>query len=172
MVKEYSIKRLDIGCGVNKIPGATYLDINPKVNPDILHDLNKFPYPIADNSFDEIYAKHVIEHLDDPSGFMREISRILRPAGIVFIETPHFSSRVAYSEPQHKLFFSYFMFNSLINGLDLEVVEQRITFYKSFRAAGISYLANKYPDAYERFWTYIFPAENVILLARKAISEK
>jgi len=160
------LKRLDIGCGANKVQGAVYLDVDPKVKPDILHDLNKFPYPIESKSFDEIYAKHVIEHLDDPSGFMKEIERILKPGGTVFIETPHFSSRVAYSEPQHKLFFSYFMFNSVINGLNLEVVEQRITFYKTFRLVGISFLANKFPDIYERFWTYIFPAENVILLAR------
>jgi len=160
------LKRLDIGCGANKVQGAVYLDVDPKVKPDILHDLNKFPYPIESKSFDEIYAKHVIEHLNDPSGFMKEIERILKPGGTVFIETPHFSSRVAYSEPQHKLFFSYFMFNSVINGLNLEVVEQRITFYKTFRLVGISFLANKFPDIYERFWTYIFPAENVILLAR------
>jgi SAM-dependent methyltransferase len=160
-------KRLDIGCGNNKVPGAIYLDVDPNAHPDILHDLNVFPYPILDRSFDEIVAKHIIEHLDNPIGFMREIARILKPGGTVYIETPHFSSRVAYSEPQHKSFFSYFMFNSLIQGLDLEVIEQRITFYKSFRACGISSLVNRFPDTYERFWTYMFPAENVILRARK-----
>lgn len=159
--------RLDVGCGNNKIPGAAYIDIDPNANPDIVHDLNKFPYPVADNSFEEIYAKHIIEHLNDPIGFMRELTRILKPGGRVYVETPHFSCRVAYSEPQHKLFFSYFMFNNLINGLDLEVVEQKITFYKTFRACGIACLANKYPDTYERFWTYMFPAENVILCAQK-----
>jgi len=159
--------RLDIGCGNNKVPGATYLDFDVKAKPDILHDLNIFPYPIADNTFDEINATHIIEHLNDPIGFMREMCRILKTGGTIFVETPHFSSRVAYSEPQHTLFFSYFMFNNIINGLALEVVEQKITFYKTFRASGISFLANKYPDTYERFWTYMFPAENVRLLARK-----
>lgn len=160
-------KIIDIGCGENKIPNALGLDIDKSSNPDILHDLNVYPYPIKDNECDKIYAKHVIEHLNNPVDFMREICRILKPGGTAFIETPHFSCRVAYSEPQHKLFFSYFMFNSLIKNLNLEVVEQKITFYKSFRMVGISYLANKFPDFYERFWTYIFPAENVILIARK-----
>ncbi len=167
MSKENIKKRLDIGCGNNKIPNAIYVDIDPKTNPDILHDLNKFPYPIDDNSFDEIFAKHIIEHLNDPIGFMKELTRILKPGGRVFVETPHFSCRVAYSEPQHKLFFSYFMFINIINGLNLEVLEQKITFYKTFRLVGISYLANKFPNTYERFWTYIFPAENVTLYARK-----
>ncbi|MDE2028175.1 MAG: class I SAM-dependent methyltransferase, partial [Candidatus Omnitrophica bacterium] len=134
--------RLDLGCGNNKISGATYLDIDPVAKPDILHDLNKFPYPIEDNSYDEIYARHIIEHLDDVVAFMKELYRILKPGGKVHLETPHFSSRVAYSEPQHTRFFSYFMFMSLINGLNFEIVDHRITFYKTFRASGISFLAN------------------------------
>ena len=166
-VNSKTFKRFDIGCGNNKIAGSTYLDIDPSVHPDIVHDLNKFPYPIADNTFDEINAKHIIEHLNDPIGFMREMCRILKVGGKIFVETPHFSCRVAYSEPQHKLFCSYFMFNNLINGLDFKIIKQQITFYRTFRTFGISFLANRSPDTYERFWTYLFPAENVILVAQK-----
>ncbi len=57
---------LDIGCGINKIPDAVGMDIDPDSKADIIHDLNVFPYPINDNAFDRIYAKHIIEHLDDP----------------------------------------------------------------------------------------------------------
>ena len=60
-MNEQILKRLDIGSGTNKIPGSTYLDVDPNVNPDILHDLDKFPYPVADDSYDQIYAKHIIE---------------------------------------------------------------------------------------------------------------
>lgn len=167
MSKSLQGRRLDIGCGNNKVDNAVYLDIDPDARPDILHDLNKFPYPIADNSFEEIFAKHIIEHLNDPIGFMKELTRILKPGGRLFVETPHFSCRVAYSEPQHKLFFSYFMFTNIIQGLPLKVIRQEVTFYKFFRLIGVKYLANKFPNIYERFWTYILPAENVVLLAEK-----
>lgn len=161
-------KTLDIGCARNKIPNAIGIDIDEKSQADILHDLNSYPYPIEDNSIDRIYAKHIIEHLNDPKRFIKEISRILKPGGRAFIETPHFSCRVAYSEPQHKLFYSYFMFNNLLSDIDgITVIRQEITFYKAFRFAGVKYLANKYPDIYERFWTYIFPAENIKLSIRK-----
>lgn len=158
---------LDIGCSRNKIPGAIGIDIDPSCDADILHDLNVYPYPIESNSVDQIFAKHIIEHLNDPRSFLKELYRILKPGGTAFVETPHFSCRVAYSEPEHKLFYSYFMFDELLKGLDFRILRREITFYKSFRHFGIQYLANKFPDAYERFWTYLFPAENVTLLAEK-----
>lgn len=158
---------LDIGCSNRKMPGAIGVDIDPASQADILHDLNVYPYPVEENSADQIYAKHIIEHLDDPRRFMHELFRMLKAGGRAFIETPHFSSRVAYSEPQHKLFFSYFMFDELLKGLNVRVLRQEITFHKIFRILGICGLANRFPDTYERFWTYRFPAENVILEVEK-----
>jgi len=160
-------KILDVGCGPNKVPNATSIDIDENCHADVIHNLDIYPYPFEDNSFDQIFAKHIIEHLDDTRKFIHELYRILKPGGSVFIETPHFSSRVAYSEPTHKLFFSYFMFTELLKGLDFKVITQEITFYKLFRSCGIRALANRFPDTYERFWTYLFPAENVRLIAEK-----
>ncbi len=168
LLTDSSPKILDIGCSRNKMPEAIGMDIDPTSQADIFHDLNRFPYPLEENSIDKIYAKHIIEHLDHPREFLREIYRILKPGGTAFVETPHFSSRVAYSEPEHKLFYSYFMFTELLKGLDFKVLRQEITFYKTFRLLGIRHLANRFPDTYERFWTYLFPAENVILLVQKS----
>ena len=160
-------KILDIGCGNNKIKGAIGLDIDNSTQADIIWDLNKAPYPIEDNKFDEIYAKHIIEHVDDPIKFLSEIYRITKPGGTCFIETPHFSCYVAYSEPQHKRYFSCFMIDEILKKVPFKIAKREIAFYKTFRSVGIKYLANRYPRNYERFWTYIFPAENVKVLLRK-----
>ena len=166
-LSEQTAHILDIGCSNNKIPGAIGIDIDPRTGADIFHDLNIYPYPIESGSFERVYAKHIIEHLNDPRSFLAEIYRILKSGGTAFIETPHFSSRVAYSEPQHKLFYSYFMFTELLKGLDFKILKQGITFYKTFRFVGIASLANQFPNTYVRFWTYLFPAENVILEVQK-----
>ncbi len=160
-------KILDLGCGVNKTPRAVGMDIDPNSNAEIIHDFNAYPYPIEDNSFDRVMAKHIIEHLNDPQSFIFEIYRILKPNGTAFIETPHFSSYVAYSEPQHKLFYSYFLLYNMVNKTKFETVKQEITFYKFYRLLGIKWLANKHPRTYERFWTFLFPAENVTIKLRK-----
>ena len=58
---------------------------------DVVHDLEKFPYPFPDNHFDYIYARGSIEHLGDFLGTIKEIHRILKPNGTVYIYVPHFS---------------------------------------------------------------------------------
>jgi len=160
-------KVLDIGCGNNKIKGAIGLDISKDTQADIIWDLNSYPYPIEKDEVDKIYAKHVIEHVDDPIRFLNEVYRITKPGGSCFIETPHFSCYVAYSEPQHKRYFSYFMIDEILKKVPFKLAKREVTFYKSFRFWGIKYLANKYPRGYERFWTYIFPAENVKIWLEK-----
>jgi len=162
-----SEKVLDIGCGNNKIKGAVGLDISKDTQADIIWDLNTYPYPLEADGIDKIYAKHVIEHVDDPIKFLNEAYRITRPGGSCFIETPHFSCYVAYSEPQHKRYFSYFMIDEILKKVPFKLTKREVTFYKSFRFWGIKYLANKYPRSYERFWTYIFPAENVKIWLEK-----
>ena len=56
------------------------------------------------------------------------------------------------------------MFRELTNKLrpGIKILKWKMTFYKTFRAFGIQWLANKDPEHYERFWTYMFPAENII----------
>lgn len=160
-------KILDIGCGGNRVPNSIGIDIDPNVNPDIVHNLNHYPFPLESNKFDKIYAKHIIEHLDDPISFVKEIFRLLKPGGIAFIATPHFSSYVAYSEPQHKLFYSYFLLTNVSRGLNIKVLNQEITFFKFHRAIGLSFLINKFPRTYEKFWTFMIPAENVTIEFQK-----
>lgn len=155
------MKVLDFGCSSNKTDGAIGVDIDIGNHPDVVFDLNKFPYPLKDSCIDRVYAKHILEHLGDLYGIFREVHRVLTKEGDFIIEVPHFSCRVAYSEPEHNRFFSYFMFDKLIRAIPCQVIQREITFHRSFRRLGVKFIANRFPDAYERFWTYLFPAENI-----------
>ena len=59
------MKTLDVGCGVRKYPGSIGIDRNRSSNADVICDLDFFPYPFADHSFDHLRAIHVIEHVVD-----------------------------------------------------------------------------------------------------------
>jgi 2-polyprenyl-3-methyl-5-hydroxy-6-metoxy-1,4-benzoquinol methylase len=47
---------------------------------------------IADAQFDAVTVYEVIEHLPNPAAFLREIARVLRPAGTVTLSTPNWES--------------------------------------------------------------------------------
>ena len=55
--------RLNLGCGFNKRDGYVNVDIGDHCAPDVVHDLEKAPWPWDDSSIDEIYMSHVLEHL-------------------------------------------------------------------------------------------------------------
>lgn len=92
--------RLNLGCGRFPKPGYWNVDWAPTPGVDQVADLSKFPYPFADESFDEITCDHVLEHLPDAFGTMRELHRVLRPGGRAIIRVPHFSRGFTHAEHQ------------------------------------------------------------------------
>ena len=106
----HEIKKLNLGSGEDKKEGFINIDLNPLTEPDINHDLNQIPYPFKDNTFDEIVAFHILEHLDKPFLIMKELHRILKPGGLLHIKVPHFSR--GFSHAEHKagfdLMFPYY----------------------------------------------------------------
>ena len=66
-------KILDVGCGQNKYSGAIGIDSNPRSHADVIHDLGVVPYPFADDEFDEVICRHVIEHVPDVMAVVSEL---------------------------------------------------------------------------------------------------
>lgn len=58
----------------------------------MVFDLEKFPYPFEDNSLDEIYSAHVLEHMDDLGKVMEEFTRICKPGAEIKVIVPYFSN--------------------------------------------------------------------------------
>ncbi len=167
-------KILDIGCGNKKKLHAIGVDMNPRSEADILHDLNNFPYPFSDNEFQEVYCDSILEHLNDIFRVMEEIHRITVPGGLVWIKVPHYTSFDAYTDPTHTHFFtsrSFDYFNeqyaySYYSTVRFMILEKRLTFLKLKQLGGVSphkilgieFFANKAMKVYEAFFAYIFPA--------------
>jgi len=84
------MRKLEIGSGNNPQPGYEHLEINKDCpNVDYCCDCRSIPVP--DNTFDEIAAFHVIEHMEwlQAEVAIREWHRVLKPGGILKIATPN-----------------------------------------------------------------------------------
>lgn len=103
--RDYVSKKLNLGCGVEKLEGYLNVDISKHVNPDKVVDLEKTPWPWKDNEFDHIVAKDILEHLGETSKkfleIIKEMYRVSRNGAVWEIQTPHWRSDNYLNDPTH-----------------------------------------------------------------------
>lgn len=161
------MKILNLGCGKNSAGADEFrVDKNPAGQPDLVHDLNVFPWPIESGAFDEVVCNDVIEHVQDIVRTMEEIHRVAKPGAVVKIRTPHYSCANSYTDPTHChhlgfFSFDYFTDENQFGFYSLSRFKKKkcfIHFYPALHNKLILHLANKWPAAYEKYWAWIFPA--------------
>jgi len=111
------MSELLIGCGNSRVKkltldsfewdGLVTMDHDPNCGADIQHDLDCYPWPIEDESFDAIHAYCVLEHLGTQGDYrsffalFSEAYRILRPDGLFYAICPSRQSVWAWGDPSH-----------------------------------------------------------------------
>lgn len=116
---------LEVGSGLGHLAGQledafeTYgIDLNhwavkqskAVVNTTRLETASAQDLPFADDSFNVVIIKHIVEHLPDPARAIREIGRVVAPGGILILATPNLGSLlkpwkgarwIGYQDPTH-----------------------------------------------------------------------
>lgn len=130
LYKSSNAKLLDLGCGTGltlgilaqKFPKSFGCDIDreaieatrkvlKKVGveiPLLVYDGRKLPF--KGNEFDVVTSIEVIEHVEDPKLFLKEVSRVLKEDGILHITT---ANKWWPYEPHFKLLFLSYLPESL-----------------------------------------------------------
>src|SRR6476469_7563709 len=97
-------RALDVGCGVGQVVGrlksagydAFGVDVSEpnierarKISSNCqLYDGKTLPFP--DQHFDSVGALNVLEHVEQPEDFLRELVRVTRVGGRLIISSPNF----------------------------------------------------------------------------------
>jgi ubiquinone/menaquinone biosynthesis C-methylase UbiE len=159
---------LDLGCGSAKLTGAVGIDVRPGPGVDIVHDLNKFPWPIEDNRFDTVRCSHVLEHLVDLPAVLTEIHRISKAGAKVKIVTPHFSSLNSWEDPTHihhfaRRSFDFFDTESRhhYTSVRLKTVTVDVTFGGGVWDFFGRVQYDLFPDLWEKHFAFTFRARNL-----------
>lgn len=93
--------------GQEEFTNLVTCDFDTGCNPDVLHDLNHTPWPFENDTFEEVHAYEVLEHLGTQGDFksffatFSEIYRILKPGGKLFATCPAWNSLWAWGDPGH-----------------------------------------------------------------------
>ncbi len=123
MAPSAQLVRLDLGGGESPPPGFEVVDLEAP-NPARKIDLFQFPWPIADNSVDELHCSHLIEHIPNRNieqtdlvgleyygefvgkdmliAFFDECYRILKPDCWMTVVWPALQSVRAFQDPTHR----------------------------------------------------------------------
>lgn len=88
-----------------------------------------------EGEFDIIVFSHVLEHVEDPRGFLRVVAEHLRPGGYIFIDVPNSDYRYKKDVFPHVSFFKEESLRRLLLSGGLKVVDI-ITVGLSYKNAG------------------------------------
>jgi SAM-dependent methyltransferase len=126
---------------------------------------NHFP----DNAFDLVLASHLIEHLNNPAGFIEEVYRILAPGGYFLVTTPNiagFQARLFKSRWRSAIFDHLYLFS--VKTLSRLLAEKGFTVERVRTWGGLA--AGTAPAAVKRIadkWAKKFGFGDVMLIRAK-----
>jgi SAM-dependent methyltransferase len=145
------LRILDVGCGLNKRPGAIGIDFNRDTAADVLADIDRGALPFRDDSFDQAYAIHVIEHVDNVIRTMEELHRVCRPGGKIHLETPHYTDFSSFCDPTHRWHLNSSSFRYFTEDRDysyysrcrLRQIHSYVSLLRPWRLLGFEFLINR-----------------------------
>lgn len=148
------MKNLNVGCGNDYRGEWVNLDFNKEVKADVYHNLDKFPYPFKDHTFDLILLDNSLEHIQNILHAIDELWRIAKPGAIIEIYVPHFTGIYAtkHLTHYHQFGIGSFDFYKKISGLDIgfnserygkarfEILQQKLLYFHH-KSVEISFLS-------------------------------
>jgi len=111
-------------------------------------------FHLPENTFDVITLWHVLEHVHDLHGYLRQFKKLLKEDGRLVVAVPNYTSFdasvykefwAAYDVPRHLYHFSPLSMKLLISKNGMRIVKYKPMWFDSFY---VSFLSSKYKHAH------------------------
>jgi len=177
--------KLDLGCGKQKKMGYVGVDCVKLPGVDVLCNLDKERLPQENNTVEEVFSMHFMEHVSDLLFVMDEIWRVCKDGAKVTIAVPYFTSIGAFRDPTHKQFFTHETFDhftdteklpSFYSNAKFKIIKKKILFYPSnsniygkirfIHMMPFQVVANLCPYFYEHSLLKLFSARDLYIELR------
>jgi len=88
---------------------------------NVVHDLSVYPWLFEDNTFDEIEATDILEHMIDAVGFINEMIRVGKPDCAFRVQVPSAEfPEAVWDDPEHVRGFGMRVFDFWQRGTNLQ----------------------------------------------------
>jgi SAM-dependent methyltransferase len=141
---EDNMNLLDLGCGRGDFLKA-FRNQNLHVKgADLIQDqvedikiknfnFSQDPFPYKDNSFDVIFTKSVIEHIEEPNHFLSEAYRTLKKNGLILVMCPEWFSQmyIFYNDYTHIHPYNVKSLKSILQATNFSDVDSELFYQHS-----------------------------------------
>ncbi|MAG47645.1 hypothetical protein CL617_03490 [archaeon] len=128
--KTSDLKKLNLCSGNNTLKGYVNTDMFKGPGIDKVFDIRKPPFPFKENEFDEIYCRHILNHIseDHRMEVFDELYRIGKPGCVIKILVPFAWSNGSFGHIQHQSFFVKGSFNYYKTSKFFDIKETKAEF--------------------------------------------
>ena len=117
-----NFQRLGLDCTGLDSSGQAAVLLAESAIPVASCDVEKEAMPFADNSFDVVYSKSLLEHLRAPDAFLREARRVLNPGGLLLTLVPDWEAnfKIYFDDFTHRTPFTVVSLRDIYRSCDFE----------------------------------------------------
>jgi len=132
---EYALRKyargriLDIGCGqkpyegvaLDRVTARIGFDVEANPSADVHGDATSLPF--GANEFDTVLCTQVLEHVAEPQAVFKEVSRVLKPGGLLILTAPQYWE--LHEEPHDYFRYTFFGLQHLLSIAGMKIIEHQ-----------------------------------------------
>ncbi|MET0271917.1 MAG: hypothetical protein ABW360_02900 [Phenylobacterium sp.] len=148
--------KLNLGCGFDKREGWLNVDNFVECEPDQRLDIERTPWDLPTDGFEQILMKHVLEHVGADfkvfAAVMRELHRVAAPDGRIDIHVPHVRHDTFWSDPTHVRAFTPLSFQMMSKRQNREWMERRANYTMLAFVMEVDFEVESIVQVYDAAW--------------------